>query len=563
MANSHTVLKISRPNVEQQNKLSCALGISRVLAQVLINRGLSDIKQAEKFLRSDLNDLNDPWSFPDMARVVARIKEAAARKERVLILGDYDVDGITSVALLKETLKSIGIEAQHYIPHRLKEGYGLTSEIVAKIKDSNSGLIITADCGTNSFKEIQALREWGIDVIVTDHHEASIRNLPKAVGIINPKVSGEKVFKDLAGVGVAFKLCQALSEKNLFEKLDLVALGTVADVVPLLDENRIIARFGLAHLSRTKRHGLKALMRSSRLRKRPITTEMVSFILGPRLNASGRMDHAELSLRLLLSEQESEADKLAEALERCNRQRQEVEGKILQEALGIIEKEIDFKKHKIIVLAKESWHEGVLGVVAARLTERFNRPTILISLGQKLCKGSGRSIDNFHLFNALVNCSGYLKSFGGHAHAAGLLIDRDNIDGFREQINRFAHQCLMLEDLLPSLDIEAELNLANLDFEVVRQLEMLEPFGPGNPPPLFFTRNLKLKGQPQILSRETLKFWVTDQNGSIFPAIGFGMAAFRENLIKAEFIDLVYIPRIDNWASYMGIILEIEDIFCR
>ena len=563
MANSHTVLKISRPNVEQQNKLSCALGISRVLAQVLINRGLSDIKQAEKFLRSDLNDLNDPWSFPDMARVVARIKEAAARKERVLILGDYDVDGITSVALLKETLKSIGIEAQHYIPHRLKEGYGLTSEIVAKIKDSNSGLIITADCGTNSFKEIQVLREWGIDVIVTDHHEASIRNLPKAVGIINPKVSGEKVFKDLAGVGVAFKLCQALSEKNLFEKLDLVALGTVADVVPLLDENRIIARFGLANLSRTKRYGLKALMRSSRLRKRPITTEMVSFILGPRLNASGRMDHAELSLRLLLSEQESEADKLAEALERCNRQRQEVEGKILQEALGIIEKEIDFKKHKIIVLAKESWHEGVLGVVAARLTERFNRPTILISLGQKLCKGSGRSIDNFHLFKALVNCSGYLKSFGGHAHAAGLLIDRDNIDAFREQINRFAHQCLMLEDLLPSLDIEAELNLANLDFEVVRQLEMLEPFGPGNPPPLFFTRNLKLKGQPQILSRETLKFWVTDQNGSIFPAIGFGMAAFRENLIKAEFIDLVYIPRIDNWASYMGIILEIEDIFCR
>jgi len=364
----------------------------------------------------------------------------------------------------------------------------------------------------------------------------------------------------LAGVGVVYKLCQAITGQTLADDLDLVSLGTIADVVPLTGENRIIAKEGLSRLSQTKRIGLQALIQTSGLRNRKMTSTFVSYILGPRINASGRMDTAEVALNLLMSAEKNKADELAKTVEAYNRERQKTEDKILEEAQGMIDREVNFKDHKIIVIAKEGWHQGVLGIVASKLMDRFYRPTILISKTSDMCKGSGRSIKNFHLFQALLDCQEFLHTFGGHSHAVGLVIAKDSIEDFKNKINRLAHERLRVEDLLPSLDIDMELSLSDLNETIITELEALEPIGIGNPQPLFYTRNLKLKDEPQLLGRDTLKFWVTD--GYItYPAIGFGMSNFKYSLINADCFDLVYSPQADSWEGKTSLILEVKDIF--
>ena len=365
-------------------------------------------------------------------------------------------------------------------------------------------------------------------------------------------------------MGVAYKFCQAISDSQLCEDLDLVALGTIADSVPLNGENRIIAREGLLRLPDTKREGLRAIIENAGIKNnaKRFNATYVSFIIAPRLNASGRMSSAELSLKLLMSDNRQEANELAKELEQFNRQRQKIEAKILEEAEEMINREMNFKDQKVIVIAKDDWHQGVLGIVASKLADRFYRPAIVISLNDKLCKGSARSIKNFHLFDALVDCKELLNSFGGHAHAAGLLITRDNIDEFRKSINKLAHERLQLEDLLPSIDIDLELVLSDLNEKMVRDLEALEPFGMGNPEPLFYTRALKLKGQVQSLSRETLKFWATD--GAVTcQVIGFGMSSLLNSLTQAESFDLIYTPRIDSWRQEESMILDAKDIFFK
>jgi single-stranded-DNA-specific exonuclease len=348
----------------------------------------------------------------------------------------------------------------------------------------------------------------------------------------------------------------------MFEDLDLVALGTIADSAPLTGENRIFAREGLQRISKTKRPGLMALIENAGMRDRKFNSTFVSFILAPRINASGRMSTAETSLKLLISKTNDDAAELAKIIEGHNRERQKVEGRIMQEAEDLINKEINFKEHKVIVIAKENWHQGVLGIVASKIADKFYRPAIVISLSEDLCKGSARSVRNFHLFNALVECRHHLDSFGGHAHAAGITITKNSINDFREEINRLAHEKMTLEDLLPSLDVDMELRLSDLNEEAVAGLESLEPFGVGNPEPLFYTRNLSLKGEPLSLQRETLKFWVTD--GLVtHQAIGFGMSSFRESLLQATHFDLVYTPRIDSWRDDTSVILEVRDIFFR
>ena len=298
------------------------------------------------------------------------------------------------------------------------------------------------------------------------------------------------------------------------------------------------------------------------LKNKKFSTTSVSFMLGPRINASGRMDSAQTALNLMLSDTKEEAKRLADILEALNRQRQKVEGKILEEAQDLIGREVNFKEHKVIVLAKEDWHQGVLGVVASKLADRFYRPTIIISLGEGLCRGSGRSIKDFHLFHALSECKEFLHAFGGHSHAVDMVIDKNNIEDFKQQINQIAREKLSLNQMLPSLDIDLEINLSDLDSDAAYSLERLEPFGAGNPEPLFFTRNLKLKSQPQSLSRDTLKFWVTDGSAT-FEAIGFGMGSFREDLLNASSFDLVYTLKIDNWQDSESVILEAKDIFFR
>lgn len=558
------ILNILSANPRLQSNLSQELKVSPIIAQVLINRGMDNVKDADSFLNPRMQDFLDPFSFADMPKAVSLIRKAVREKEKVVVFSDYDADGITALALLKNTLSKLGLDIFHYIPHRVKEGYGLNKKVLDLARQENAGLLITADSGTSSYEEIKELRRLGLEVIVTDHHEPLHENhLPSASAIINPKVKGSGYkYRDLAGVGVAYKLCQALTGDMMAEELDLVALGTIADSVPLLGENRIIAKEGLERISHTKRPGLKALMESSRIKGKKITAEYVSFVLGPRINASGRVDTAELALSLLLSKKEDDVKGLADAIEICNRQRQKIESVILEEAQDLINQEVNFKEHKVVVVAKEGWHTGVLGIVAARLSERFYRPTILISLTDKLCRGSGRSIKNFHLFQALLECDDLLDSFGGHQHATGLVISKGNIENFKSRINTLAKDKLSLEHLIPTIDIDMELKLSDISESFAEELKKLEPFGAGNPEPLFYTRNLKLKGPIRVLSRDTLKFWVSDGKFT-YEAIGFGMAGIQSSLDQADCFDIVYLPRMDDWQGESSLILEVKDIFFR
>jgi len=560
---SHSILRIATPHVSLQNQFSKELGISKILAQILINRKITSVAGAEKFLKPKITDLFSPHLFSDMPKAINLVKKAQVNKEKVMVFGDYDVDGITSTVLLKTTLEALGLDVLHHIPHRIKEGYGLNKEIVDFAKKNQVKLMVTADCGIVNHKEIDGLRQANIDVIVTDHHEPQNSNLPAASCVINPKVKHTNYpYRELAGVGVAYKFAQGVTGALLADDLDLVALGTIADSVPLTGENRIIAKEGLYRLSQTKRLGLRAIIENAGIENKKFNSTYVSFIIAPRLNASGRMASAEVSLKLLMSQGAGEAQNLAKELDQLNRERQKIEGKILEEAEELINSQINFKDHKVIVIAKEDWHQGVLGIVASKLADRFYRPAIVISINENLCKGSARSIENFHLFDALMDSKELLDSFGGHAHAAGLLITKDNIDEFRKSINKLASDRLTLEDLLPSRDIDLELNFAELNEELVKELELLEPFGMNNPEPLFYTRSLKLKGEVQLLNRGTLKFWATD-GATTLQVIAFGMSSLRESLLQADSFDLIYTPKIDSWREVQSMILEAKDIFFK
>ncbi|HOW42198.1 MAG TPA: single-stranded-DNA-specific exonuclease RecJ [Candidatus Omnitrophota bacterium] len=561
---SHKIVRIPSPDLARQDLLHQALGISRLCAQVLINRGISDSDEGRRFLTAAPAYFSDPFSFTEMPVAVKLIKKAIQLNAPILVHGDYDVDGITSLCLVKTTLERMGARVEHYIPHRIREGYGLNKNIVSVVKERGVKLVITVDCGTNSEAQIQALRNENIEVVITDHHEPGKKaHVSSASAVINPKIEGSGfAFRELAGVGVAYKLCQALTGSSLEDDLDLVCLGTIADAVPLIGENRIIAKQGLLRIAATRRLGLKVLMEKSRIAGKKLKTEAVTFILAPRINACGRLDTAETALDLLLARTGEEAELRAGKLEACNRQRQKIEGEIMEEAYALISREVHFKDHTVMVLGKEGWHLGVLGVVASKLADRYHRPVILISMAQGLCRGSGRSIKNFHLFQGVAQCSDLLEGFGGHQHAVGMTIPRENIDTFRHKINDHARQTLMVEDLLPSVDVDMELTLKEMQETFIRELEQLEPFGIGNPRPSFYLRALRLKGQPRILTRETLKFWVTDGKQTA-QAIAFGMADMYESLLAANSFDLVVHPKIDSWQEMESVILEVEEIFLK
>ena len=561
MPPTHKILNIAAPDFKLQETLSKELGVSKIFAQILINRGIKSSDQARDFLDVKLESLLDPYLLQDMDKAVGLIKKARENKEKVLVFGDYDVDGLTALSLTKDTLTKAGMHVEHYLPHRVKEGYGLNKNITQIAKEKNIKLLITVDCGTNSQDTIKELRRQGIEVIITDHHEplnCEAGNFASA--IINPKMNNPRYgYRDLAGVGVAYKLCQALSGSLLFEELDLVSLGTIADVVPLTGENRVIVKEGLSRLLHTKKVGLRALIESSGISNKKINTTFVSFVLGPRINASGRIDTAEVALALLLSQEEGKAKELAKVVETHNRQRQRIESKILEEAQDLIDREINFKEHKIMVLAKEDWHPGVLGIVAAKLADRFYRPTIIISLNERLCRGSGRSVKDFHLFQALVECKDFLENFGGHSHAVGLVVTKERLQDFKSAINRLAKEKLLAEDLIPHLDIDVSIALSDLNTAIIEELDDLEPFGADNPGPLFYTPGLKLKGAPQVLGKNTLKFWVSDGK-TTHQAVGFGLGYLKDSLIVADSFDLIYTPRIDDWQGEDNICLEFKDI---
>ena len=485
---------------------------SECIARLLFRKRFRSTDEVQNFLRPRLSSLSDPFLLPQMRAAVARILGALDSHERIVLFGDYDVDGVTSLALLAEMLRGYGATPELFLPLRMEEGYGLSRESVERcLEQYRPQLLIAIDCGTASAGEIAELKNRGVDVIVLDHHEPKSQ-LPDCVAIVNPKADSASPFHYLCSVGIVFKLCHALlktrplPEFDLKSKLDLVALGTVADIVPLVEENRVLVQRGAIEIGRTSRVGLRKLMQVAGVRP-PILPDDIGYRLGPRLNAAGRLSTAEKSLRLLLTNDEDQAAALAIELDQQNRARQEVEKEILAAAIVTIEKQFDAARDAAIVAGARGWHPGVLGIVASRIARKYHRPTIVIGFDENgVGKGSGRSIEGLNLVDALTRCAATLEKFGGHEMAAGLALHEENFPKFAEAFCSTARELLSEEALQRSLRLDHELPFTNIDVEFLRWHELLQPFGNGNPQPLFFARAVEPVGAPRVSNEKHLIF---------------------------------------------------------
>lgn len=521
---------------EQTNQIAASLGISEVLATVLARRGYTDSESAHRFLYSS-GELHDPFLFPQIQAVCARIKQAAAAKEKICVHGDYDVDGITATALLSGVLNQLGAEVSHYLPNRFTDGYGVSQQAIEKIAASGVNLLITVDCGISANESIQAAAGHGIDVIVIDHHRPDPDNLPEAM-IISPLLC-DYPFADLAGVGLAFKVSQALLSEGkatgevppqLAELLDLVALGTVADVVPLVDENRILVQRGLIQLSRNQRPGLKALMEIGRIDPQNLSASLIAFRMAPRINAAGRLDDPEIALQLLLAEDDNQAAELAQRLDALNRERQQLENRILAEAEEMFNSWPEqLRDANGYVFSSPQWHEGVIGIVASRMVEMHKRPVIMIAAGDEQGKGSGRSVSGFDLHAALSELDQHLVAYGGHRAACGLTIDPDRIDEFRLAFGNYADTALGENDLEPRCFVDAIVTGRELTLKLAEELALMEPFGMGNPAVRLLLTGAQIKRDRKTRDGQHLQCQI--QSGGVSAsAIGFRQAFMQDRL---------------------------------
>jgi single-stranded-DNA-specific exonuclease len=531
------------------------------VARLLLRKGFATADEVQAFLRPRLKSLSDPFLLPNMELAVARICAALDRRERIVLFGDYDVDGVTSLALLAETLRAYGATPDLFLPLRMEEGYGLSQESVERcVEQFHPQLLIALDCGTSSAAEIVDLRKRSIDAIVLDHHEPKSA-LPECAAIVNPKTDPASPFHYLCSVGIVFKLCHALLKTrpidfDLKSRLDLVALGTVADIVPLRGENRTLVQRGAIEIARTNRIGLKKLIEVSGV-KPPIFTEDISFRLGPRLNAAGRLSTAEKSLQLLLTQDEREATELAECLDKQNRERQEVEKKIFAAADEKIAKEFDPAREAAIVVYERGWHAGVLGIVASRIAHKYHRPTIVIGFDETgVGKGSGRSIEGFNLVAALNRCADKIDKYGGHEMAAGLTIKEENVAGFTEQFLRVARDLLSDDDLQPRLQIDHEITFPELNFDFLGWHELLQPFGNGNPQPIFFAREVELVAEPRVVGEKHLQLRLRQRNYH-HRAIFFGAAV---DSLPPQPWDIAFRIRPDEYQGEARLEMRVEAV---
>lgn len=541
-------------------------GISELVATCLINRGIVTTEAADAFLDPRLRSLSDPMLLPDIRLAIDRLFLARERNEPLVIFGDYDVDGVTSTAILTEVFTTLGWQCSQYLPHRRDEGYGLSQAGVENcLARHPTSLLLAVDCGSTAVDPIGWLNSRGVDVLVLDHHQLS-DPLPPALALVNPLRSPNAAIAPFCSAGLAFKLAHALIKHgrelglvgfdtyNLKPLLDLVALGTIADLVPLIGENRILVHAGLERLDSTSRVGLQALKRVSRTRS-PMGVYEVGFQLGPRLNAAGRLETAEDALRLLLCDRESEAQSLAEVLDLQNRERQEVEKRIAQEAGERVRNRFDPERDLVIVEGDASWHIGVVGIVASRVLREFQRPTLILGGDGTLWRGSGRSISGFDLAGALRDCSDLLEKHGGHAMAAGLSIDPARLEAFRLRINDLARERLRPEHLQPEVRIDASIPLRSLSLPVVADLRRLEPFGMGNPVVQLAVRGLSHARPPQRLKEQHWKFWVTD-GGT--PVETVWWAAGDRPVPEGRF-DLAVIPEAGDYGGRRFLQLRLID----
>lgn len=553
-----------------EDLLSKEFGIHPIISKILCNRGLHDIEQARRYLYPSLNDLHSPFLMKDIKLGVARLMKAIHGHERIVIYGDYDADGITSVVILFKFIKAVTPQVEYYIPDRIDEGYGLKIPAIDKFKKDNISLIITVDCGISDAEQIAYANSLGIDTIVLDHHEIS-GHLPPAVASINPnREDCDFPFKGLAGVGIAFNFLIALrgtlnregfwrenDYPNLKEYLDIVTLGTIGDIAPLIDENRIFSKIGLELISGGQRPGIKALKEVSGVDNQSIDSFKASFALIPRINAAGRIASPTDAVKLLLTDNIEEARILAEKLDSHNRNRQLLEKKILAEILDNIGNNPEIEKMKSFVFASDKWHPGVVGIVASRLVELYNRPALIISLKNGVGKGSGRSVSGFNIYKGIQQCADLLLSYGGHYHAAGISIKEENIGEFARLLDEITRDNSEGTELLSKIVIDSPCDLTEINLELIDQLELLSPFGSRNHEPLLYARNVTIHS-PMIVGNNHLKMYVKGK-GASFDSIWFNMGRYLPDINGAN-LDIVFTPQINNWNGSRDIQLKIKDV---
>jgi len=566
-----------RPADARAEGLAKSLKISPLVAQVLLNRGITEVGEGSVFLQPKLTELIRPCHMPGIEPAVARLREAVEKKEKITIYGDYDVDGITGVSILWELLTLLDAQVDYYIPHRIEEGYGLNAEAVRTLAEAGTRVLVTVDCGIGGFDAADLAAKLGVHLIITDHHQPG-PVLPTALAIVHPALQESYPNQDSAGAMVAYKLAWALAEEfshgpKLEPKLrqfmlnatSLAAIGTVADVVDLRGENRILTSFGLHAVPDSQLCGLHALIESAGLKGQGVDSYAIGFRLAPVLNAAGRMGHARLAVELLTSTSETKARQIADYLKEQNVQRQQCERKMFKHACEIvIERGWNHPDRRSIVLAAEGWHTGVLGIVASRLVDKFYRPAIMInaSPGESgVAQGSGRSVPGFCLLSAIQACSSHVATFGGHKMAAGLTIHPQKIEPFAADFEAYACENLKEEDVVPRLDIDAVLPLRQFTRDAVNQLEMLGPFGQGNPKPVFATMGVRLLSAPRRVGAkgDHLQFTITDNTGTI-RCVGFRMGNLEKKLLDNEFFNIAYEAQLNRYNGNTSVEFIAEDI---
>jgi single-stranded-DNA-specific exonuclease len=546
--------------------LSKSLGLSLTAARLLVGRGIDEAQEASKLINPSIDQLHDPHLMFDMQKAVSRILCSIERNECILIYGDYDVDGTTGTVVLRRVLNLLGAHTDYFIPHRFTDGYGIHQSVLEKAYADGCRLVISVDCGIRAYDPLIWAREHGLDVIITDHHLPDTdKGLPPAYCVLNPnRPDCSYPYKNLAGVGVAFKLAHALLKTQNRERLikgflKMVAIGTVADVAPLTGENRTIVALGLEDLPNATNPGLRALMDVAGCGKKNLRAYDLGFRLGPRINAAGRMDAARAIVELFETTDSNNAISIASMLDMLNRKRQDVQREITERAILELGTSHDVPTSHVAVIAGDGWHRGVIGIAASKVAERIGRPCIVISLDGEIGHGSGRSIEAYHLLDGLNKCADLFERFGGHSHAAGLVIPRKNISELRRRLNEHASLCLSDDDFIPVLNVETELKPQEIT--LIKELNKLEPFGAGWPRPFFVTRGLRVVQSPSIIKDQHLKILLMDDDGHTFEAIWWGgVRELKQPLKSGHHIDLVYALEINTWNNKDNIQLVIEDI---
>lgn len=544
-------------------ELSKQCGISLVTAAVAANRGITNPKELMAFLNKDDSNFHSPFLMKDIEKAVERIKRAINTGERIAVYGDYDVDGITSTALLVSYLRANGALVNFHIPDRIDEGYGINKGAIEKLKDAGCSLIISVDTGVTAIEEAGYAKELGMDVIITDHHRCK-EQIPDCVAVIDPcRPDCEYPFSQLAGVGVVFKLLCALeggeNNKLLEDYADIIAVGTIADVVSLKNENRVIVDRGIALLANTRNLGLQALLEIANAGARAITTTTVGFALAPRINAAGRVGNAHMAVELLLCTDAEQAKWYAQKLDEENRDRQSTETQILSSVLEILNNNPDYNEKKVLVLYGEGWHHGVIGIVASRISERLCKPCILISFEDGIGKGSGRSVKGFNLFEALNSCSYLLNKFGGHELAAGLTIAHEKITIFEQEINKIADELLKPDALIPSISLDLELPIEYITKETVQELSLLQPFGTDNREPVFSVSALKVLELRSLSNNKHIKIKAI-KDDMILEIIGFGLGNYMQSLTEGDIIDIAGYITLNEWNNTTGIQIVLKHL---